>query len=84
MLETEFDTDEGSVRVIDFMPLSDQRWDIIRIVEGLSGRVSMRMELRVRFDYGSIVPWVHRSGGVLLLTAGPDTLGIVILRRRRG
>ncbi|HEY4968277.1 MAG TPA: trehalase-like domain-containing protein, partial [Steroidobacteraceae bacterium] len=64
VLETEFDTDEGSVRVIDFMPLSDQRWDIIRIVEGLSGRVSMRMELRVRFDYGSIVPWVHRSGGV--------------------
>jgi len=74
VLETEFDTDEGSVRVIDFMPLSDQRWDIVRIVEGLSGRVSMRMELRVRFDYGSIVPWVHRSGGVLLLTAGPDTL----------
>ncbi|MGC2031249.1 MAG: glycoside hydrolase family 15 protein [Steroidobacteraceae bacterium] len=74
VLETEFDTDEGSVRVIDFMPLSDQRWDIIRIVEGLSGRVNMRMEMRVRFDYGSIVPWVHQSGGVLLLTAGPDTL----------
>ncbi|MHB8476114.1 MAG: glycoside hydrolase family 15 protein [Steroidobacteraceae bacterium] len=76
VLETEFDTDEGSVRVIDFMPLSDERWDIVRIVEGLSGRVSMRMELRVRFDYGSIVPWVHRSGGVLLLTAGPDTLAL--------
>src|SRR6202035_3336879 len=74
VLETEFDTDEGSVRVIDFMPLSDQRWDIIRIVEGLSGRGGMRMELRVRFDYGSIVPWVHRSGAGLLLTAGPDTL----------
>jgi GH15 family glucan-1,4-alpha-glucosidase len=74
VLETEFDTDEGSVRVIDFMPLSDQRWDIIRIVEGLSGRVGMRMELRVRFDYGAIVPWVHRSGGGVLLTAGPDTL----------
>jgi GH15 family glucan-1,4-alpha-glucosidase len=74
ILETEFDTEEGSVRVIDFMPLSDKRWDIVRIVEGLSGRVSMRMELRVRFDYGSIVPWVHRSQGILLLTAGPDTL----------
>jgi GH15 family glucan-1,4-alpha-glucosidase len=74
ILETEFETGEGSVRVIDFMPLSNQRWDVIRIVEGLSGRVSMRMELSVRFDYGSIVPWVHRSGGVLLLTAGPDTL----------
>jgi GH15 family glucan-1,4-alpha-glucosidase len=74
ILETEFDTGEGSVRVIDFMPLSDKRWDVVRIVEGLSGRVDMRMELGVRFDYGSIVPWVHRSQGILLLTAGPDTL----------
>ncbi|HXA35443.1 MAG TPA: glycoside hydrolase family 15 protein [Steroidobacteraceae bacterium] len=74
ILETEFDTEEGSVRVIDFMPLSDERWDIVRIVEGLSGRVILRMELIARFDYGSIVPWVHRSGEVLLLTAGPDTL----------
>jgi GH15 family glucan-1,4-alpha-glucosidase len=74
VLETEFDTDEGSIRVIDFMPLSDHRWDIVRIVEGLSGRVDVRMELRVRFDYGCIVPWVHRCGEGLLLTAGPDTL----------
>src|SRR6202011_5600912 len=74
ILETDFDTAEGSVRVIDFMPLSDQRWDIVRIVEGLNGRVRLRMDLRVRFDYGSIVPWVHRSGEILLLTAGPDTL----------
>jgi GH15 family glucan-1,4-alpha-glucosidase len=74
ILETDFDTGEGSVRVIDFMPLSDHRWDIVRIVEGLSGRVRLGMDLRARFDYGSIVPWVHRSGEVLLLTAGPDTL----------
>jgi GH15 family glucan-1,4-alpha-glucosidase len=74
ILETEFDTDAGSVRVIDFMPLSDQRWDIVRIVEGVRGRVDLRMELVVRFDYGSIVPWVHQLGGQLLLTAGPDTL----------
>src|SRR6202790_1232032 len=74
ILETYFDTDEGSVRVIDFMPLSDHRWDIVRLVEGLNGRVNLRMDLRVRFDYGSIVPWVHRSGEILLLTAGPDTL----------
>jgi len=74
ILETDFDTEEGSVRIIDFMPLSDQRWDIVRIVEGLSGRVSLRMELVVRFDYGSIVPWVRRAGEILLLTAGPDTL----------
>jgi GH15 family glucan-1,4-alpha-glucosidase len=74
ILETTFDSAEGSVRVIDFMPLSNERWDIVRIVEGLSGRVMIRMELIVRFDYGSIVPWVRRSGDVLLLTAGPDTL----------
>ena len=74
ILETEFDTREGSIRVIDFMPLSDERWDVVRIVEGLSGEVVVRMELIVRFDYGSIVPWVRRSGDVLLITAGPDTL----------
>ncbi len=74
VLETEFHTQRGSVRVIDFMPLSDQRWDVVRIVEGLSGTVRMRMELIVRFDYGSIVPWVRRSKDLLLLTAGPDTL----------
>ncbi len=74
VLETDFETAEGSVRVIDFMPLSDHRWDVVRIVEGLSGRLSMRMELVVRFDYGSVMPWVRRSEGVLLITAGPDTL----------
>jgi GH15 family glucan-1,4-alpha-glucosidase len=74
ILETEFHTQEGSIRVIDFMPLSDERWDVVRIVEGLSGQVTVRMELIVRFDYGSIVPWVRRAEKVLLITAGPDTL----------
>jgi len=74
VLETEFDTEEGRIRLLDFMPLSSRRWDIVRIVEGVSGRVRMGMELIVRFDYGSIVPWAHRSGGTLLMTAGPDTL----------
>ena len=77
ILETDFHTEHGSVRVIDFMPLSDERWDLVRIVLGLSGRVMLRMELVVRFDYGSIVPWVRRAGTVLLLTAGPDTLELV-------
>ena len=74
ILETEFETNEGAVRIIDCMPLSNERWDVLRIVEGLSGRVAMRMELIIRFDYGSIVPWVQRSGDTLLATAGPDTL----------
>jgi GH15 family glucan-1,4-alpha-glucosidase len=74
ILETEFDTDGGSVRITDFMPLSDHRWDAVRVVDGLRGRVSMRLELIVRFDYGCVVPWVRKIDGVLLLTAGPDTL----------
>jgi GH15 family glucan-1,4-alpha-glucosidase len=74
ILETELETNEGAVRIIDCMPLSNERWDVVRIVEGLSGRVAMRMELIIRFDYGSIVPWVQRSGDTLLATAGPHTL----------
>jgi GH15 family glucan-1,4-alpha-glucosidase len=74
ILETEFETSEGAVRIIDCMPISSERWDVVRIVEGVNGRVAMRMELIIRFDYGSIVPWVRRLGDTLLATAGPDTL----------
>jgi GH15 family glucan-1,4-alpha-glucosidase len=74
VLETVYRTAHGRVRVVDFMPISDKRWDVVRIVEGLSGTVAMRMELIVRFDYGAIVPWVRRVKDLLLLTAGPDTL----------
>src|ERR1700733_2334495 len=74
ILETDFHTSSGSVRVIVFMPVSSDRWDVVRIVQGLSGTVALRMELVVRFDYGSIVPWVRRSGDLLLITAGPHTL----------
>jgi len=51
----------GSIRLIDFIPLSDERRDVIRIVESLNGHVMVRMELTARFDYGSIVPWVRRA-----------------------
>jgi GH15 family glucan-1,4-alpha-glucosidase len=74
ILQTDFHTHRGSVRVVDFMPASDDRWDVVRIVQGLSGKVTLRMELIVRFDYGSIVPWVRRAADLLLITAGPDTL----------
>jgi GH15 family glucan-1,4-alpha-glucosidase len=74
ILETEFETAEGRARLTDFMPASKTRFDVVRIVEGLGGRVAMSLELIVRFDYGSIVPWVRRCGDVLLMTAGPDTL----------
>ena len=74
ILETEFETSGGAVRVIDSMPLANDRWDVSRIVEGLRGRVSMRMELVLRFDYGSIVPWVRKTDGTVLATAGPHTV----------
>ena len=74
ILETDFETASGAVRVIDCMPLSNERWDVLRIVVGLRGRVAMGMELVIRFDYGSIVPWVSRRDGTLFATAGPDTL----------
>jgi GH15 family glucan-1,4-alpha-glucosidase len=64
VLQTDFETDTGTVRLTDFMPLSDERWDVVRIVEGLKGSVPMRMELVVRFDYGTIIPWVRRCGWV--------------------
>jgi len=74
VLETEFETPEGAVRLIDFMPIHDQAIDVVRIVEGVRGHVPMRMELVIRFDYGSIVPWVHQAGGALRAVAGPDAL----------
>jgi GH15 family glucan-1,4-alpha-glucosidase len=76
ILETEIETKSGAVRLIDFMPPRGENPDIIRIVEGLHGRVSMQMELIVRFDYGQIVPWVRRRKRYdgLEAIAGPDGL----------
>ncbi|MFP3902237.1 MAG: glycoside hydrolase family 15 protein [Acidimicrobiia bacterium] len=74
VLETEWRTDEGTVALIDFMPIRDQRPNLIRIVEGRAGRVPMRLELEVRFDYGAIVPWVRSIDGVWRAVAGPDGL----------
>ncbi|MGH2613839.1 MAG: glycoside hydrolase family 15 protein [Thermomicrobiales bacterium] len=74
ILETVFETDEGRVRVIDFMPPRGKAPDIVRIVEGIDGRVPMRSELIVRFGYGDIVPWVRHVGDARFATAGPDAL----------
>src|SRR6266581_27351 len=74
ILETEFETADGAVRLIDFMPPRDASPDMIRIVEGLRGEVRVRMELVIRFDYGSVIPWVRKIDGVLCATAGPDSL----------
>lgn len=76
ILETEFETRTGAVRVIDSMPLHDERSNIVRIVEGLRGTVSMETRLVIRFDYGSVVPWVRQVDGSVVAVAGPDTLSL--------
>jgi GH15 family glucan-1,4-alpha-glucosidase len=73
VLETEFETAEGTVRLLDFMPPRGEAPDVVRIAEGVSGRVPMRMELRLRFDYGRVVPWVRRDDGAIVAVAGPDS-----------
>ncbi|MFC9914243.1 glycoside hydrolase family 15 protein [Streptomyces sp. NPDC127197] len=74
VLDTEWDTPEGSVRVTDLMPQRDRAPDLVRVVEGRSGRVTVRSTLRLRFDHGSIVPWVRRTDGHRVAVAGPDSV----------
>jgi GH15 family glucan-1,4-alpha-glucosidase len=74
ILETIHETADGSVRVIDFMPPRGKSPDIVRIVEGISGRVLMHSELIIRFDYGHIVPWMRRIDDARVAIAGPDAL----------
>jgi GH15 family glucan-1,4-alpha-glucosidase len=76
VLETEFRTPAGAVRIVDCMPPRDNSVDLARIVEGIEGEVRMQMELVIRFDYGDVVPWVRRIDGVLLAIAGPDALSL--------
>jgi GH15 family glucan-1,4-alpha-glucosidase len=74
VLETELETATGSLRLIDFMLYDDDERppQLTRIVEGVAGHVPMRMELVLRFDYGSRVPWVTREHGVLQAIAGAE------------
>ena len=74
VLETTFHTREGAVQLVDFMPVRATHPRVVRIVKGLSGTVAMHLELVMRFDYGSIVPWVRRGEGTLRAIAGPDAL----------
>jgi GH15 family glucan-1,4-alpha-glucosidase len=78
ILETRFETPDGVVSLIDFMPVRQRHSHFVRIVRGISGRVPMKMKLALRFDYGRTVPWVTRvDGGALRAIAGPD---MVVLR----
>ncbi|MFD7237975.1 glycoside hydrolase family 15 protein [Streptomyces syringium] len=73
ILETVWETETGTVKVIDFMPQRHRAPDIVRIVEGVSGSVDMLGVLRLRFDYGNVVPWVRRADGHRVAVAGPDS-----------
>ena len=71
ILETTFEQPDGTMRVLDFMPVGEKNSNVVRIVECLRGKISARMELALRFDYGLTVPWVtHTSDGVRAV-AGP-------------
>jgi GH15 family glucan-1,4-alpha-glucosidase len=74
VLETTFHTDDGVVRIVDCMPIRGKTVDIVRVVEGISGRVPIHMDLRMRFDYGSNLPWVTDLDGRMHATAGPDSM----------
>ncbi len=72
ILETIFEHAQGTIRLIDFMPIRERASDIVRIVEGVSGKVDLRMELALRFDYGRTVPWVTRIEDGVRAIAGPN------------
>ena len=86
VLDSEWETRSGTgsggrVRVTDFMPQRDTAPDVVRIVEGLSGEVTMNSTLRLRFDYGRIVPWVRRTEGHRVAVAGPDSVWLRTVSR---
>jgi GH15 family glucan-1,4-alpha-glucosidase len=84
VLETDWVTADGAVRVIDFMPPRARTPHLIRIAVGLSGEVAMRSTLRLRFDYGRVVPWVRRAGREVHAIAGPNLVRLTSVVPLRG
>ncbi len=84
VLETDFHTTGGIVRVVDCMPLRSDHASVVRTVIGISGQVRMRMDLVVRFDYGWVVPWMQSAGGHLHGIAGPDSICLATPVETRG
>ncbi len=74
ILETDFETERGAVRLIDCMPVRGRNPDVVRVVEGLRGEVWMRLKLIIRYDFGNVVPWVHQTHEGLAAIAGPEAL----------
>src|SRR5687768_6826435 len=74
ILETEIETADGTVRLVDFMPIRKRDPDLVRIVEGVTGRVPIAFELDIRFGYGRDLPWIRRTDGGWVAIGGPDSL----------
>jgi GH15 family glucan-1,4-alpha-glucosidase len=74
VLETDFDTAAGSIRLVDFMPPRRKAPDVVRLVEGVRGRVRVHMDLTVRVDHGRIRPWLRRIDGAGAAIAGPQSV----------
>jgi GH15 family glucan-1,4-alpha-glucosidase len=74
VLTSEWETATGTVRVTDFMPQRAQLPCLVRLVEGLSGAVPMRSELRLRFHHGRVLPWIRAADGCTVAVAGPDAV----------
>ncbi len=84
VLETEMDTADGTIRIVDCMPIREQRPQVVRVVECVRGTVPVRMQLVVRFDYGGSVPWVTRHDHMLTATAGPNAVSLWTRAETRG
>jgi len=85
VLETLFETAEGAVVLVDCMGRRDDGADVVRLIRGLRGQVVMRMELIIRFEYGSVIPWVRRlQDGRVTAVGGPDRLTLATSVELRG
>src|SRR6202790_58514 len=74
ILETEFETENGSATLIDCMSVREEAPELLRVVVGTRGQIRMKSELAIRFDYGSVVPWVRRTDDGISAIAGPDMI----------
>jgi GH15 family glucan-1,4-alpha-glucosidase len=76
VLDTDFETSTGRVRLTDCMPIREEHPQVVRLVTGLQGDMAMRMDLVMRLGYGRVVPWVRRENNLLKAVAGPDGLSL--------
>ena len=84
ILETDFETADGAVRVVDCMPERTRAPDLVRVVEGIRGHVPMFLELIIRCDYGSIEPWVQSIEGGIWAIAGRTAFSSALMSPSAG